>query len=165
MSAEEPSAVLYIPLPGLFADQPRLAVGDLVIERIDVMDWRLLENNRATDLYSDYYQALPRYYVVAELPAPDDDMADDSGDEPAADPVDDVLRRVDHLVQALLLVGEGDIIRPRHVVPCLRDAAGINRRPVPDVGRSRFLTTAFGPPLPVGDTGEELTSLGGSPTG
>jgi hypothetical protein len=146
----------------LLSDVEELLVADLLVVAIDVMDWRLIENTRATDIYTSHYQAARRYYLVAPLLAESEAEADA---EMAA-----VVQDAEDLVLALRLLGDGDVIEARYVTP-VRRLGAINLRPVPEVARSRFLTTTFGPSreIRVSDQfsqrewTEDLYSLGGQP--
>jgi len=152
----------FVPIPGLLSDVDELLVADLLVSAIDVMDWRMIENTRATDIYTSHYQAAPRYHLVAPLVAESDDEADA---EMAA-----VLQDAEDLVLALRLLGDADVIESRYVTP-VRRLGAINLRPVPEVARSRFLTTTFGPSREIlvrdqfsqREWTENLFSLGGEP--
>lgn len=141
---------LYVPLPGLFGVEDRFDIGGLTIERLDYVAWRSIENLRTTDMYTDEYQALPRYFLV----------------EPTADVNDPaewerVGRAASQLVFSMLLCGAGDLIAPHHTTIVSRSSTGMNVRRQPDRSASRFLAVTFGKDHPVFDTGRNLHGLGG----
>lgn len=154
--------IAFVPIPGLLSDVDEILIADLLVREIDVMDWRMIENTRATDIYMSHYQAAPRYYLVAPLVAESEEEADA---EMAA-----VVQDAEDLVLALRLLGDADLIEARYVTP-VRRLGAINLRPVPEVARSRFLTTTFGPSREIlvrdqfsqREWTEDLFSLGGEP--
>ena len=158
----EDTGTAFVPIPGLLSDVGELLVAGLLVVAIDVMDWRMIENTRATDIYTSHYRAAPRYHLVAPLGAESEAEADA---EMAA-----VVQDAEDLVLALRLLGDADVIEPRYVTP-VRRLGAINLRPVPEVARSRFLTTTFGPSREIvvrdqfsqREWTEDLFSLGGDP--
>jgi hypothetical protein len=154
--------IAFVPIPGLLSDVDEIPIADLLVREIDVMAWRMIENTRATDIYMSHYQAAPRYYLVAPLLAESEEGADA---EMAA-----LVQDAEDLVLALRLLSDGDVIEARYVTP-VRRLGAINLRPVPEVARSRFLTTTFGPSRKIvvqdqfsqREWIEDLFSLGGEP--
>lgn len=141
---------LYVPLPGLVGVEDRIDIGGLTIFRLDYIEWWHIENMRTIDMYTDEYQALPRYFLV----------------EPTADVNDPaewgrVGRAASQLVFSMLLCGPGDLIAPHHTTIVGRSSTGWNARRPPDRSASRFLAVTFGEDHPVSDTGRNLHGLGG----
>lgn len=141
---------LCVPLPGLFGVEDRFDIGGLTIERLDYFAWRAIENLRTTDMYTDEYQALPRYFLVE----PTVDVNDPAEWERVG-------RAASQLVFSMLLCGPGDLIAPHHATIVGRSSTGMNLRRQPDRTTSRFLAVTFGGDWPVFDTGRKLHGLGG----
>ncbi len=149
---DELPAILYVPLPGLEGDQDVYEVAGMVVGTLDVLEWRAIENNRTTDIYTDEYQAVPRYFAAEPI-----------ADNNDADEWNRVVANASRLVLSMLLCGGGDLIAPHHTTVVARSNSGINLRRRPGKTTSRFLAVTFGEDRPVLDTGRSLYGLGGEP--
>jgi hypothetical protein len=163
LALSEGLGVACVPLIGLDGDTREFRIADLRVRNIGQRAWSRMNNNRITDIYTSHYVQSPRYHLVCSLYEGDEAAREAETARALADAGD--------LVLALRLLRDHDLIAPEHVVPHQRISGGINQRRYPDVSRSHFMVTAFGPPTRIevydrfsGNTWiEQLPSLGGSP--
>lgn len=131
------SGAVFVPLPGLVSPQDSLRIDSVSLIRMPLLSWRLLEPNRVVDFYSEFYAAMPRFYLAWPFESQDGEIPDE---------IELILEAafswLDSFLLALRLSAPGILIDPSRLVFHMR-TAGINVRPV-ETGRYRMYTTIMG---------------------
>lgn len=131
------SGALFVPVPGLCADERDFFVSNLKFVRLHPRSWRIIEKNWIVDMYLELYGATPRFYCV--FPFDSEDGFDPSNFEELAQPH---INNLKQFLFAARLVQPGTLVDPERVAFVFR-VAWINYRLVGG-GRFRLYGTVFG---------------------